>query len=101
MTNFISGVMMTEQLLHETRISLTQLAQEQNVSVPTCWRWTQRGVRGHVLASFSCGGRKFSTRESFVRWIAALNGEAIRTETPRHREWQIERAERRADELGL
>lgn len=93
---------MTEQLLQETRISLTQLAREQNVSIPTCWRWTQRGVRGHVLASFSCGGRKYVTRESFLRWIAALNGEsAARTETPRQYEQRMKRAEQQAEELGV
>jgi hypothetical protein len=31
---------MTDLLLTENRISLTQLAREQNVSVPTAWRWT-------------------------------------------------------------
>lgn len=93
---------MTEQLLRETRISLTLLAQEQNVSVPTGWRWTQRGVKGHVLASFSCGGRKFTTREAFARWICAINGErAASGETPRERERSNEHAERRAKELGV
>jgi Protein of unknown function (DUF1580) len=92
---------MTEQLLRETRIALTLLAQEQNVSVPTCWRWTTRGCKGHVLASFSCGGRKYSTREAFGRWIAALNGETVHMETLRQRERAIDRAEQRAKELGV
>jgi hypothetical protein len=91
-----------EQLLRESRISLTQLAHEQNVSVATGWRWTQRGVKGHVLASFSCGGRKFTTREAFERWIAAINSERVAGgETSRQREHAIERAEQRADELGV
>src|SRR4051794_33941275 len=47
---------MTETLLRETRIALTLLAQGQNKSTPTWWRWTSRGVKGHVLESFSCGG---------------------------------------------
>jgi hypothetical protein len=92
---------MTAQLLHETRLALTQLAREQNKSIPTCWRWTQRGVKGHVLASFSCGGRKYTTREAFSRWIAALNGEPIRSQTLRQRDRQSELAERRAEELGV
>jgi hypothetical protein len=93
---------MLELLLRETRITLTRLAQEQNVSVPTCWRWTQRGIKKHVLASFSCGGRKFTTREAFQRWIAAINGEPVVSgETPRQRERAIQRAERRAEELGV
>lgn len=73
---------MTERLLNETRISLIQLAREQNVSVPTAWRWCHTGIRNCVLESFTCGGRRYSTRESFLRWIAALNGETICSETP-------------------
>jgi hypothetical protein len=92
---------MTEHLLHETRLALTLLAREQNKSIPTCWRWTSRGVKGHVLESFSCGGRRYTTREAFSRWIAALNGEPIRSQTPRQRQQQIERAEQAAEELGL
>jgi DNA-binding Lrp family transcriptional regulator len=91
-----------EQLLRETRVSLTQLAKGQNVSVPTCWRWTQRGVKNHVLASFSCGGRKFTTQQAFRRWVAAINGECIANgETPRQRELAIDRAEQRAKQLGV
>lgn len=93
---------MTDQLLHETRLALKQLAREQNVSIPTCWRWTTRGCKGHVLASFSCGGRKFTTREAFERWIAAINGERVVSgETLRQRERAIQRAEQRAKDLGV
>ena len=53
-----------------------------------------------MLAS-GCGGRKYTTRESFLRWIAAINGEAIRSETPRQSQRQLERAEQRAEELGV
>lgn len=94
-------IVQLEQLLRETRLALTQLAKEQNKSIPTCWRWTTRGCKGHILVSFSCGGRRYTTREAFSRWIAAINGEPVRTETPRQREQQIERAERAAEELGL
>lgn len=93
---------MTDQLLHETRISLTKLAQEQNVSVPTPWRWSTRGNRGHILETFSIGGRKFTTREAFERWVAKINGEPILNgETPRQRQRAIDRAEKRAQELGV
>jgi hypothetical protein len=92
---------MTDQLLREERISLTTLAQEQSVSVPTAWRWAQRGNRGHVLETISVGGRKFTTREAFARWIARINGEPVRTETPRQRERAITVAEHRAAELGV
>jgi hypothetical protein len=92
---------MTEQLLRETRVAFTKLAQEQNVSIPTVWRWGQRGIKGHVLASFSCGGRKYTTREAFARWIAAINGEPIRSETPRQTEKRLRAAEMAAVRLGV
>lgn len=94
-------VAMTDQLLLETRISLTKLAQEQGVSVPTSWRWAQRGIGGHILETMSVGGRKFTTREAFQRWIAAINGEPNHLETPRQREAAINRAEKRAVQLGV
>jgi hypothetical protein len=93
---------MTERLLRETRISLTKLAQEQGVSIPTVWRWSQRGNRGHVLETLSVGGRKFTTREAFSRWISRINGEpVVLGETPRQRERSIERAEQRAAAMGV
>ncbi len=93
---------MTETLIAETRISFNVLAQEQDVSIPTVWRWSQRGIRGHVLESFSVGGRKFTTREAFQRFISRTNGERIvNGETPRQRERAIKQAERRAEELGV
>jgi hypothetical protein len=92
---------MTGDLLSETRTSFVETAQREGVHISTVWRWAQRGIDGHVLASFSCGGRKYTTREAFKRWIAAINGEPIRSETPRQRERAIKRAERRAQELKV
>jgi hypothetical protein len=92
---------MTDRLLRETRIALTLLAQEQSKSVPTCWRWTQRGVKGYVLESFSCVGRRYTTREAFSRWIAALNGESICSETSVAYERRQRAAEKKAEDLGV
>jgi hypothetical protein len=92
---------MSADLLSETRISLTQLAREQNVAVSTCWRWCLRGIRGHQLESFSLGGRKFTTCEAFARFVARTNGERVTNETPRQRERAIREAERRAEQLGV
>lgn len=92
---------MTNQLLQETRLSLTTLAHEQHVSVPTAWRWAQRGNRGHVLETFSIGGRKFTTREAFQRWIARINsGRLVLAQTAASRARSIQRAEQIAAELG-
>lgn len=60
-------------LITEDRISLTQLAHEQRVSITTAWRWVQAGRRGHCLESFHVGGRKYTTREAFARWLKATN----------------------------
>jgi hypothetical protein len=92
---------MSIDLLSESRVTLNQLASEQNVALSTCWRWCLRGIKGHVLESFSVGGRKFTTRQAFARFVAAINGESVRTETPRQRERAISRAEKRAQELGV
>jgi hypothetical protein len=62
------------QLLLEHRISLTQLAREQKVNPATPWRWVRNGVRGIRLETFLCGGRRFTTREAFARWVAAMSG---------------------------
>lgn len=93
---------MSEILLRETRIALGLLAREQCVSVTTSWRWCLRGIKGHVLESFTVGGRRYTTREAFARWVALTNGEpAARGQTPRRRERAIDTAERAANELGV
>jgi hypothetical protein len=93
---------MSGDLLRETRLSLNQLAREQNVALSTPWRWCLRGIRGHVLESFSIGGRKYTTHEAFARFIARTNGEGVTSgETPAQRQRAIDRAEQRATELGV
>ena len=88
-------------ILSEPRISLVDLARREGVHVATVWRWCLRGVRGHRLESFSIGGRKFTSLPSYERWIAALNGEKIRSETPAAYERRQRAAEKTAEELGL
>jgi hypothetical protein len=69
--------------------------------VATLWRWRTTGCRGHKLETLLFGGRRYTSREAIARFLAAINGEPIRTESPRQRERSIERAERRAAELGV
>ena len=92
-------------LMNEVRILLTDLARREDVDTSTVWRWTKRGVRGVTLESFARGGRRFTTLEAFARWCeavtAAATGEGIPSQTPRRQKQAIERAERRAEELGL
>jgi hypothetical protein len=91
-------------LLQEQRLSLTQLARHEGVSVSTVWRWARCGVRGAVLESFNVGGRKFTTREAFRRFVerttAAVSAESARALTNNQRDAAIRRAEAQLDEAG-
>ncbi len=89
-------------ILTEQRISFCALARREDVHISTVWRWALRGCKGHKLESFSIGGKKFTTLPAYERWVAAINGApVINNETPRQRERAIDRAERRAAELGV
>lgn len=84
-------------LLCETRVSLTELARQEGVSIPTTWRWAQRGVKGIRLETIQVGGRRYATQEAFHRFVerttAAAHGEVPSTRTNRQREASIKRAE--------
>lgn len=43
------------------------------VSICTLWRWTTRGVRGHVLWSTLVGGTRFTSIAAIEQFIAATN----------------------------
>ena len=89
-------------ILSEEPITFGKLAQREKVHISTVWRWSLRGCKGHVLESFSKGGRKYTTCPAYERWLAAINGStAIRDVTPRQREAAISRAEKRAEALGV
>lgn len=94
-------------LLKEQRLSLTKLAQQQGVSVPTPWRWSNRGVKGVVLETFSIGGRRYTTQEAFQRFVerstAAAQGvpSSPATRTNRQREAAIKRAEAELARAGV
>lgn len=96
---------MSADLLAETRLSLNQLAREQDVALSTCWRWALRGVRGHRLECFSLGGRRYTTREAFTRFVerttAAATGEPVPSRTNRQRERDIAAAQRELAESGI
>jgi len=88
-----------KNLLSETRLSLSKLAQEEKVSPSTPWRWTKSGVRGCQLESFSVGARRFTTREAFSRFVeattaAAATGPMPSVRTPRQLERTVAAAER-------
>ena len=92
---------MTEKLLSETRISFATLAREQDVSLPTVWRWSQRGIRGFVLESFNLGAKKFTTREAFQRWVSLTNGEPVQPRSSRQRAADQSRAKAALAAAGI
>ena len=66
-------------LLAENRVPIAKLARQLGVTTSTVWRWRQKGVRGVRIETFMLGGRRFTTRESYRRFVerttAAANGE--------------------------
>jgi hypothetical protein len=83
------------------RVYLTDLAKREGVHNSTTCRWGMRGIRGHKLPTWMFAGRRCTSEQAFRDWLASLNSEPIRSETPRQRQRQIEEAERLADEMGL
>lgn len=65
-----------QHLLSEARISLTALAHQHGVSPSTVWRWSMRGIRGHRLETYTMGGRRYTTSEAFVRFVASTQMES-------------------------
>ena len=88
-------------LLTEPRISLNQLAREQNVALSTVWCWCLRGIKGHRLESFSVGGKKFTTVEAFRRFVAATNATPIQSRSNRQRTADQRAAHKLNAEAGL
>lgn len=91
-------------LLDETRISLTDLAGDENLNVCTIWRWAKRGVRGVVLETIAVGGRRFTSREAFRRFVQATSAKVVQVSdpaTPRKRGAAVRRAEAELATAGI
>ena len=94
---------------HECEELLTLTAATKSLpggpNVSTLWRWRTAGVRGVKLETILCGGRRMTSREALARFFAATtaaaDGAPISAETPRQRERAIDRAEKRAQEMGV
>jgi len=91
--------------LQEQRLSLTQLAHQEGVSPSTAWRWTTRGVKGVKLETYCAGGRRYTTQESFARFVerttAVANGDQPKVRTSRHRQAAIDRADDELTSQGI
>ena len=85
-----------EHLLNERRLSLSALAKRENVSLSTTWRWAMRGVRNVKLETLVVGGRRFTTYESFSRFVAASQSSSPAS-VPRSTD-EASSAHRKADE---
>lgn len=59
------------QIFQETPLTLTELANQEDVAVSSVWRWVTRGVKGVRLESYSRAGRRCTSREAFARFIEA------------------------------
>lgn len=86
------------------RLTLNELAREQNVSPPTTWRWMTRGVAGVKLPCIYVGSKPYTTRSAFAEWCeavtAAKRGDAppaSRTNKQRERDVAAAEAELRAE----
>lgn len=93
-------------LLNEQRLTLAELAQQEDVNVCTVWRWAKRGAKGCVLETFSVGAKRFTTVEAFRRFsagctAAALGQNAPPPRTSRQRETAIRKAEAELAKAGI
>jgi hypothetical protein len=92
---------------HEKTITLAEATKRLpgNPNISTLWRWRLHGVRGIKLETILSGGKRYTSIEALRRFqervTAAADGEPVRSETPRQRERAIDRAEKRATELGV
>jgi hypothetical protein len=71
-------------LMNETPLLASRLAREKDVDAATVNRWMMTGVKGRTvngvrptirLESYRIGGRIYTTREAFARFVSRLNGE--------------------------
>jgi hypothetical protein len=89
----------------ENRISITQLAQREQVNTSTVWRWTTRGVKGTRLTTFAVGGRRYTSPALFDEFVAATTaaatGCASQSIMNGRREASVRRAEEELAKSGI
>ena len=54
------------------RITLTELARQENVAPSTTWRWATSGVKHVRLPTVLVGSASVTTRDAFVTWCEHL-----------------------------
>jgi hypothetical protein len=62
------------RILTETVIALSDVSKHlpSRPNQATVWRWQQKGVRGHKLATYRIGERIFTSVESVHRFLEAI-----------------------------
>lgn len=70
---------MAVHLLSESRLTLSEAAQLCGVSTGAVVRWTLYGIRDRSLKleSYRLAGKRYTTRESIHRFVAAQNPETL------------------------
>ena len=92
-------------LLNERRLTLTALAQLEDVDTSTTWRWALKGARGVLLETFCVGGRRYTSEEAFSRFVdkttAAAKHKSTISSANCQREEEISRTETELDGLDI
>ncbi|MCL4193868.1 MAG: DUF1580 domain-containing protein [Thermoguttaceae bacterium] len=88
-----------DRLLNEDRLTVPRMAKEADVNPCTVWRWMTVGARGVKLESFCIGGKRYTTRQAFQRFVAAGTGVSATSTDSRKR--SIRAAERALAKAGI
>jgi Protein of unknown function (DUF1580) len=94
---------MSQLLPDRERFRFGELARAIGKDVSTIFRWTLRGVRGHVLKSYVVGGQRYVEREDFLAFIGAINGSRTPAATggKADREAELRRVDEALDRAGI
>lgn len=60
--------------------------------IGTVTRWTQKPIRGRILPSMLCGGKRFVKRSDLERFVQAFNSEHGAQQTNRYSENSVKHA---------
>jgi hypothetical protein len=94
---------MNTDFLREPRYRFAELARVVNKHIATIVRWTQRGVRGHVLKSYRLGGQYYIDREAIIEFLQAINGGGLppTNEVQAREEEKRRRVDEALDKAGI
>lgn len=71
-------------------------------ALSTIWRWLQVGVRGRKLESAMAGGRRFTSKQAILRFLASSDSEQPRASvSPSQRRRQSDAANKALQDRGL